>query len=103
MTKLIVEDDLVLTFDDIAESRKQDAARHAGGQLLYAKIKETSKYFYQNKTAQKNPEFHGWPFRVHIVAGNPGDPVVHGGPGGRYHPSDVHLFVIEDGQEVQIS
>lgn len=103
MTKLIVEDDEVVTFDDLAESRKQEAERHAGGQRLYAKIKKTSQYYHQNETAQKNPERYGCPFRVYIVGGYPGDCVVQGGPGGRYCLIDVNLYVIEDGQEVQIS
>lgn len=71
---------------------------------LYAKIKKSSKYYYQNKWAQNNPPElgGGFPFPVEIVF-DPSGYSVKGGPGGQYRLSDVNFFVIEDGQELKIS
>lgn len=108
MTKFLLDDDVCETsFEEVAEQARQEAerhaAQHAAGQRLYAKIKDSSKYFYQNEIAQRSPERFGWPFAIVIAPGD-SDHVVNGGPGGRYRLSDVHIFVVtEDGQEVQIS
>lgn len=73
------------------------------GQQLYAKIKRSSKYYYQNDWAKKDPaSWGGFPFKVTVVAAYP-DYQVQGGPGGQYRLSDVNLFVIEDGHELRIS
>ena len=107
MTKLLDDGVYETSFEEVAEQARQDAerhaAQHAAGQRLYAKIKDGSKYFYQNEIAQKSPERYGWPFAIVIVPGHP-DHVVRGGPGGRYRLADVHIFVVDkDGFEVQIS
>jgi hypothetical protein len=70
-------------------------------QQLHAKIKKSSKYFYQNVTAKEG--YWGLPFAVEVVAGGPGGYVVQGGPGGQYRLADVNLFVICDGIEMKIS
>lgn len=72
-------------------------------QQLYAKVRIDSKYAYQNKKAEKDPDRWGWPFRVRIVGCRRSDYLVQGGPGGQYRLDDVDLYVIEDGVEVQIS
>jgi hypothetical protein len=38
---------------------------------LYAKIKKSSKYYYQNDWAKAEPNRWGWPFKVEIVPGDP--------------------------------
>lgn len=72
-------------------------------QQLYAKVKESSKYYGQNTIAQNDPERWGWPFAVRIVGSNHQGCLVQGGPGGQYPLGDVDLFVVEDGCEIQIS
>jgi hypothetical protein len=72
------------------------------GQQIYAKIKRSSKYYSQNRSAQDAPEFYGWPFRVTIDP-NAGEYAVQGGPGSQYRLRDVNLFVIEDGKELRIA
>lgn len=66
---------------------------------LFAKIKKSSKYFYQNRDAENDPRY-GLPFKVTI---NPeyrrganadyDDYCVKGGPGGQYCLSDLNLFM----------
>ena len=73
------------------------------GQQLYAKVKDSSKYYGQNAIAQNDPERWGWPFAVRIVGSNHQGCLVQGGPGGQYPLGDVDLFVVEDGCEIQIS
>jgi hypothetical protein len=73
------------------------------GQKLYAKVKKSSKYFYQNDWAKNDPDRWGWPFAVYVEPGDRSGYVVQGGPGGRYRLSDVNLFVVEHGQELKIS
>lgn len=88
----------------IAEELERQAAEFARTpQQLYAKIRPESKYFHQNKSAERDPERWGWPFRVRIVGGAQSGYLVKGGPGGQYRLGDVDLFVIEDGVEVKIS
>lgn len=65
------------------------------GQLLYAKIKRSSKYYGQGEK--------GALFEVFVEAGHPEAYVVQGGPGGQYRLSDVNLFVVKDGRELRIS
>jgi hypothetical protein len=72
------------------------------GQQIYAKIKRSSKYFNQNKSAQEDPDFYGWPFRVRIDP-HAGEYLVQGGPGGCYRLNDVNLFIVEDGKELRIA
>lgn len=71
-------------------------------QQLYAKIKKSSKYYYQNALAQQDPESRGLPFAVDICP-DLDDYQVQGGPGGQYRLSDVNLYIVEDGKEMQIS
>lgn len=68
-------------------------------QQLYAKVKRSSKYFYQNECARKNGEF---PFPVAIRTGGDDYKVI-GGPGGAYRLADVNLFVVDDRGELRIS
>ncbi len=69
-------------------------------QQIYAKIKKSSKYYYQNKTAIENGM--GFPFKVHIHIST--DYPVWGGPGSYYRLSDVNLYVIDKkGNELKIS
>lgn len=85
--------------------REKCADMKIHGQHLYAKIKPTSKYFYQNEIAQKDPEKWGcFPFKVWVGGNDPlGGYLVHGGPGGQYCLSDVNLFIVDEGREIQIS
>jgi hypothetical protein len=70
-------------------------------QQLYAKIKRSSKYEYQNKVAQENG--YGLPFEVDIDS-DKGGYVVKGGPGGQYQLADVQLFVkCDDGTDLRIA
>lgn len=74
-------------------------------QQLYAKIKRSSKYEYQNKTAEENG--FGLPFEVDIQTDSgthSKDYVVKGGPGGQYRLADVNLFVkCADGTNLRIA
>lgn len=65
---------------------------------LFAKIRISSKYFWQNEYAlQKGQKL---PFPVTLKEKTPHGYEVFGGPGGQYHRKDVHLFVIENGEYV---
>lgn len=74
-------------------------------QQLYAKIKRSSKYEHQNKTAKEG----GWglPFEVDIQTDSDThskDYVVKGGPGGQYRLADVNLFVkCDNGTDLKIA
>lgn len=70
---------------------------------LYAKIKKSSKYFYQNKMAQESG--HGLPFPVEIARdySDGGGYVVKGGPGGQYTAKDVHLYAIDGTVQIKLS
>ncbi len=87
----------------IAEYRREMREKALEGQRLYARIRESSKYFYQNDTAKKYPSQWGLPFPVCVWPDDLCGYIVKGGPGGQYRLSDVHLAVIENGREVQIS
>lgn len=66
-------------------------------QQLYAKIKKSSKYFYQNEYAKERGTF---PFPVKI-RGYHGDYCVKADIGD-YRLRDVSLFVIADGEEIKL-
>lgn len=70
-------------------------------QQIYAKIKKSSKYYFQNDWARNEGSF---PFPVSIIP-EPTIPeyCVLGGPGGRYRLADVQLFVVQDGRELKIT
>ena len=73
-------------------------------QQLYAKIKRSSKYEYQNQTAKDNG--FGLPFEVDVAPAfaTSKSYVVHGGPGGQYRLADVNLFVkCDDGSYLRIA
>lgn len=103
------EEMIVLDMNDpaqraIAEALENKAAKFARTpQRLYARIRPESKYFHQNKSAERQPDRWGWPFHVRIVGGPQLGYLVKGGPGGQYRLEDVDLFIIEDGVEVKIS
>ena len=67
-------------------------------QQIYAKIKKSSKYFYQNDFAKERNQF---PFPVEI-SGHPLDYCVKADIG-QYRLKDVALFVIVDGDEFPLS
>ena len=67
-------------------------------QQLYAKIKRSSKYYYQNDMARREGNF---PFPVTIKAISD-EYKVSGGPGGTYRLSDVNLFIRDEHGEVRI-
>ncbi|MFA6121889.1 MAG: hypothetical protein WCT35_04750 [Sideroxydans sp.] len=69
-------------------------------QQIYAKIKRSSKYAHQNKTASEG--HWGCPFEVEIYAIDDAY-CVSGGPGGRYRLADLNLFIKDDGREVRIA
>lgn len=69
-------------------------------QQIYAKIKRSSKYAHQNKTAAEG--HWGLPFAVEISSIDDSY-CVSGGPGGKYRLSDLNLFIIDDGKEVRIA
>nr|BDD47746.1 hypothetical protein 9 [Piscirickettsiaceae bacterium] len=67
--------------------------------IIYARIKKTSKYAYQN-------DWQGYPshFPVHIQSPAKDDYIVKGGVGGQYRLSDVNLYVKDiDGNPIKIS
>lgn len=70
-------------------------------QQLHAKIKPSSKYFFQNKWAEAEGPL---PFPVTIDP-EPAIPDYHvlGGPGGRYRLADVEVFIIKNGCELKIA
>lgn len=68
---------------------------------LYAKIKKSSKYFYQNKYAKENG--YGFPFPVEVAPDSFMGYVIKGGPGGQYTVKDLNLFAIVDGVEIKLS
>lgn len=70
-------------------------------QQIYAKIKKSSKYYFQNAWAKTEGAF---PFPVSITS-EPTIPdyCVLGGPGGRYRLTDVELFVVENDRELKIT
>lgn len=67
-------------------------------QQIYAKIKRSSKYYYQNQIAKRDGYF---PFPVKISSTSD-DYKVNGGPGGAYRLSDVNLYIVDDEAEVRI-
>lgn len=79
----------------VAAYEAEKAERVKSGQLLYAKIKRTSKYYGQGE--------RGALFPVYVVAGHEEGFVVQGGPGGQYRLKDVNLFIVDDGREMRIS
>lgn len=88
----------------IAQYEHEHAEKITRGQQLYAKIKRSSKYCYQNDLAIADPKrWGGFPFPVFVEAGDPLGYVVQGGPGGQYRLSDVRLYVIENGRELRIN
>lgn len=71
-------------------------------QQLYAKIKRSSKYEYQNQLAIEGE--YGLPFAVEIDSYKNDPYPVKGGPGGQYRLSDVNLFVkSDDGTDLRIA
>lgn len=65
---------------------------------LYAKIKRSSKYFYQNEWAKRDGEF---PFPVSVrddIAGY----IFIGGPGGSCTRYDVNIFVKANGRFMKV-
>jgi hypothetical protein len=89
------------SFPDFRREQEANAARVAKGQQLYAKVKKSSKYFYQNAEAQRDP-LYGLPFRVLIDPCCDDDFCAKGGPGGQYRLADIDLYVVEDGRELRI-
>ena len=88
----------------IEQYEQEQAEKIKRGQQLYAKIKRSSKYCYQNDRAIADPKrWGGFPFPVFVEAGDPMGYIVQGGPGGQYRLSDVRLYVIENGRELKIS
>lgn len=80
-----------------ARAYKEDKAAFVReGQQLYARIKRSSKYYDQT------PE-DGSAFAVRVIAGPREGYLVQGGPGGQYRLRDVHLYIIDDGEEVRIT
>lgn len=81
-------------------ARSRDSAEPHLGIRLFARIRKSSKYAYQNRMAEE----HGWglPFAVSVEPAEDGY-VISGGPGGRYRKQDVILIVMVDGLEVAIS
>jgi hypothetical protein len=72
-------------------------------QQLYAKIKRTSKYAYQNDMAKDQPQLFGLPFKVNVLP-SASEYCVQGGPGGKYRLQDVQLFVIDEaGRQLRIA
>lgn len=70
-------------------------------QQIYAKIRKSSKYHFQNDWARNEGTF---PFPVSITSEpTVADYCVLGGPGGRYRLADVQLFVVENGRELKIT
>ena len=65
---------------------------------LYAKIKKSSKYYYQNDFAKERNQF---PFQVKI-RGEAWDYCVKADIG-EYRLRDVSIFVIVDGAEIKLS
>lgn len=65
---------------------------------LYAKIKRSSKYSYQNQWAKEQGQF---PFPVEIARDFPDGTgyVIRGGPGGQYTVRDVNLYALVEGRE----
>ena len=68
-------------------------------QQIYAKVKKSSKYFWQNELAKQQGTF---PFPVTINARTTDSYNVKGRPGGQYRLSDLNLYVITDGKELRI-
>ena len=68
-------------------------------QQIYAKVKKSSKYFWQNELAKQQGTF---PFPVTIDAKTTEAYKVKGGPGEQYWLSDLNLYVITDGKELRI-
>ena len=66
---------------------------------LYAKIKKSSKYYYQNDFAKERNKF---PFPVEIRGEAWGDYCIKADIG-EYRLRDVSLFVIVDGAEIKLS
>lgn len=71
------------------------AEKVESGQQLYARIKNSSKYYGQTEPSALFPVF--------VEAGWAEGYVVQGGPGGQYRLKDVNLFVVENGREMRIS
>ena len=65
---------------------------------LYAKIKKSSKYFYQNEWAKRDG--YGLPFEVEIE--NTSDKYCVHGAGNQFYVSDLNFFVIVDGVEIKL-
>ncbi|MCF3643334.1 hypothetical protein LXM94_25610 [Rhizobium sp. TRM95111] len=65
---------------------------------LYAKIKKSSKYYYQNELAKKQGQC---PFPVEVALDYDSGTgyVIKGGPGGQYEVRDVNLYAIVDGRD----
>lgn len=78
-----------------AAYEREQAAKITRGQQIWARIRESSKYYLMQSD--------GTAFPVHIVAGHPESYVVQGGPGGQYRLQDVDLYVIQDGRELRIT
>lgn len=79
----------------VAAYEAAKAEKVKSGQLLYAKIKRSSKYYGQGEC--------GALFPVYVVAGGAWDYVVQGGPGGQYRLKDVNLFIVDAGREMRIA
>lgn len=94
-----------LNLNDLENSSPPNyQAKAKEGHRLYAKIRKSSEWVHQNRSAQENPQRWGLPFPVYIEAYDSCDECVHGGPGGHYRLQDVHLYIIGDnGREVKIS
>ena len=65
---------------------------------LYAKIKRSSKYHWQNEQAKHNG--YGLPFKV-AIDDTSNEYCVYGA-GNQYCISDLNFFVIVDGHEIEL-
>lgn len=80
----------------IEKYKAEKTEKVKSGQQIYARIKQSSKYFGQGDTDDAL-------FEVYVEAGHHEAYLVQGGPGGQYRLSDVDLYVVDGGREVRIS
>lgn len=78
----------------------EDAEKLATPKKMFAMIRKTSKYYYQNDLAKERGEF---PFPVDIITWGKVDYCVQGGPGGQYRLEDVHLYYGDDLSMVRLT
>ncbi len=80
----------IISAEAAQKARMVEAARVQ----LYARIRDTSKYYRQGAPGAKFPVM----LQEHVCGY-----VFRGGPGGQYRPKDVHIFAAADGIEIQLT